>query len=108
MLLFGFLASYAFDSLWVTFPALLLFGAGLGVLVSAYRRLTGAWVSAKGRGMWLWAAVVVLVLVPAFVLAEGFGQHWVMVIAGAVLGLAVAVLSRVWGRAYVGELREGL
>jgi hypothetical protein len=108
LLLFGCLASYALDSHWVTFPALVVFGAGLVALVSAYRRLTGVWLSAKGRAMGLWAALVVLVLVPAFVLAEGFDQHWVMVIAGAVLGIAAAVLSRLWGRAYVAELREGL
>lgn len=107
LLLFGFVASYAFDSLWVTFPALALFAAGLGALVSAYRRLTGVWVSATGPALWGWAALVVPVLVPAFVLAEGFGQHWAMVVAGAVLGLAVAVLSRRWGRAYVAALREG-
>lgn len=108
LLLFGFLASYAFDSLWVTFPALVLFGAGLGALVGVYRRLTGVWVSARGRVMWVWGGLVVLVLVPALVLSQGFDQHWTMVVAGAVLGVAVAVLSRRWGRAYVAELREGL
>jgi hypothetical protein len=108
LLLFGFLASYAFDSLWVTFPALVLFGAGLGALVSVYRRLTGVWVSAGGRVMWVWSGLVVLVLLPALVLSQGFDQHWTMVVAGAVLGVAVAVLSRRWGRAYVAELREGL
>jgi hypothetical protein len=46
--------------------------------------------------------------VPALVLSQGFDQHWAMVVAGAVLGVAVAVLSRRWGRAYVAELREGL
>src|SRR3954464_12004322 len=89
LLLFGFLASYALDSLWVTFPALVLFGAGLGALVSAYKRRTGVWVSTGARAMWAWGALVVFVLVPAFVLAEGFDQHWVMVPAGAVLGIAV-------------------
>jgi hypothetical protein len=107
LLLFGFLASYAFDSLWVTFPALLLFGAGIGALVSVYRRMTGLWVNTPPRVMTLWAVVVLAVLVPAFVLAEGFGQHWVMVVAGAVLGTAAAVLSRVWGRRWAAELRSG-
>ena len=91
----------------MTFPALVLFGAGLGALVSVYRRLTGVWVSARGRVMWVWGGLVVLVLVPALVLSQGFDQHWTMVVAGAVLGVAVAVLSRRWGRAYVAELREG-
>ena len=107
LLLFGFLASYALDSLWVTFPALLLFGAGLGALVSTYRRMTGLWLNTPPRVMTLWGAFVLVVLVPAFVLAEGFEQHWVMVVAGAVLGTAAGVLSRVWGRRWAAELRSG-
>ena len=105
LLLFGFLSSYAFDSLWVTFPALVVFAAGLGALVAAYKRISGVWGSPGPRVMALWGVLVLLVLVPAFVLAEGFDQHWVMVPAGAVLGVAVGVLSRLWGRAWVAELR---
>ncbi len=107
LLLFGFLASYAFDSLWVTFPALLLFCAALGALVAAYRRMTGLWVNTPPRVMTLWGVVVLAVLVPAFVLAEGYDQHWAMVVAGAVLGTAAGVLSRVWGRRWAAELRSG-
>jgi hypothetical protein len=106
LLLFGFLAAYAFGSLWVTFPALLVFAAGLGALVAAYRRITGVWLSAGPRVLAVWSVLVLVVLVPAFVLAEGFDQHWVMVPAGAVLGIAIAGLSRVWGRAYVAKLRS--
>ncbi len=106
-LLFGFVASYAFDSLWVTFPAMVVFFAGLGALVAAYKRITGVWVNAGARVMVPWATLVPLVLVPAFVLAEGYGHHWVMVPAGAVLGLAVMVMGRVWGRAYADHLRGG-
>jgi hypothetical protein len=108
LLLFGFLSSYAFDSLWVTFPALVVFCAGLGALVAAYKRITGVWMSAGGRVIWVWAALVVLVLGPAFVLAEVYDRRWAMVVAAAVLGIAVGVLSRMWGRAYVTQLRKGL
>ncbi|MGY1795416.1 hypothetical protein ACI796_15680 [Geodermatophilus sp. SYSU D00525] len=108
LLLFAFLASYALDSLWVTFPALVLFAAGLGALVAAYRRTTGVWVSTPPRVAAAWGAFVLVVLVPAFVLAEGYGRHWVMVVAGAVLGVAAGVLSRVWGRLWVAGLRSGL
>jgi hypothetical protein len=107
LLLFAFLASYAFDSLWVTFPVMIVFFAGLGALIAAYKRTTGVWVNAGPRVMIPWAALVLLVLVPAFVLAEGYGYHWVMVPAGAVLGIAVMVVGRVWGRAYVARLRDG-
>ena len=107
LLLFGFLASYAFDSLWVTFPALVVFFAGLGALVAAYKRISGVWGSPGPRVVALWGVLVLLVLVPAFVLAEGFDQHWAMVVAGAVLGTAAGVLSRVWGRRWAAELRSG-
>ncbi|MGY1746148.1 hypothetical protein [Blastococcus sp. SYSU D00695] len=108
VLLFAFLASYAFDSLWVTFPALVLFAAGLGALVAAYKRITGIWVNVTWPVMAVWAGIVLVVLVPAFVLAEGFGQHWVMVVAGAVLGLAVVAFGRSYGRRFAAELRSGL
>jgi hypothetical protein len=65
-------------------------------------------VNTPRRVLALWAAVVLVVLVPAFVLAEGFEQHWVMVVAGAILGIAVGGFSRYWGRVYVASLREGL
>jgi len=105
VLLFGFLASYAFDSLWVTFPAVVLFLGALGALVAAYRRITGIWVNITWGAMAIWLAIVLPVLVAAFVLAEGYGHHWVMVPAGAVLGIAVIVMGRWWGRAYAAELR---
>ncbi|MGY1773437.1 hypothetical protein [Blastococcus sp. SYSU D00813] len=108
LLLFGFLASYAFDSLWVTFPALVVFAAGLGALVAAYKRTTGIWVNVTAPVMAVWTGLVLLVLVPAFVLAEGFDQHWAMVVAGAVLGVAVVVFGRYWSRRFVAELRTSL
>ena len=108
LLLFGFIASYAADSLWVTFPALLVFAGGLGALVAVYRRMTGVWVTATGPALRVWGALVLVVLVPAFVLAEGFDQHWVMVPAGGVLGVSIALLSRWWGRTWVAQLRDEL
>lgn len=108
LLLFGFLSSYALDSLWVSLVALALFFAGLGGLIATYRRRTGVWVHTPPRMMARWAALVLVVLVPAFVLAEGYDQRWAMVAAGAILGVAVAGISRRWGRAYAAELRAGL
>ena len=109
LLLFGFLSSYAADSLWVTFPAMVVFFAGLGALVAAYRRITGVWMAVRGPVVWgTWIGLVVLVLGPAFYLAEVHGQHWVMVVAGAVLGTAVGVLSRLFGRACVARLKQDL
>lgn len=108
LLLFLFVSSYALDSLWVTFPALVLFGAGLGALTSRYRATTGVWVRMPLRTLLGWGAFVVVVLGPAFYAAEAHGQRWAMVVAGAVLGLAVALLSRHWTRAWQRELREGV
>ncbi|MGY1705920.1 hypothetical protein ACI79C_15245 [Geodermatophilus sp. SYSU D00697] len=108
LLLFGFLASYAVDSLWVTFPALVVFCAGLGALVAACRRITGIWVNVTWGAMAAWTAVVLPVLVAAFVLAEGFDERWAMVVAGAVLGVAVVVFGRYWGRKLVAEMRTSL
>jgi ABC-type iron transport system FetAB permease component len=108
LLLFGFLSSYAFDSLWVTFPALIVFMAGLGALVAAYKRITGIWMNVTWGAMAAWMAVVLPVLVAAFVLAEGFDQRWAMVVAGAVLGVAVVLFGRYWGRKLVADLRTSL
>ncbi|MGY5885206.1 hypothetical protein [Modestobacter lacusdianchii] len=105
LLLFGFLSSYALDSLWVTLPALVVFGGALAAMVSAYKRITGVWVNIDARSMAVWTGIVLVVLVPAFVLADGHGHHWVMVPAGAVLGVAVALMGRRWSRAYAAELR---
>ncbi|MGY1855193.1 hypothetical protein [Modestobacter sp. SYSU DS0290] len=105
LLLFGFLSSYAFDSPWVTFPALVVFFGGLGAMVSAYKRITGVWVNIDGRSMVLWCAIYLPVLLGALVLAEGYGQRWAMVVAGAVLGVAVTLFGRRWSRAYAAELR---
>jgi hypothetical protein len=44
-----------------------VFAAGLGALVSAYRRITGVWVSAGPRVIAVWVLAVLVVLVPAFV-----------------------------------------
>ena len=108
LLLGGFLASYAADSLWVTFPALVVFLAGLGALIRAYRRITGVWVTIDGRSMALWSAIYLPVLAVAFVLAEGFDQHWVMVPAGVVLGVAIVLVGRRWARRYAAGLRGAL
>ena len=105
VLLFGLVASYAFDSPWVTVPVLVVFCAGLGVLVSAYKRITGVWVNIGAKHMALWCAIYLPVLVLAFALAEGLDQRWVMVPAGAVLGVAITVFGRRWNRALAAELR---
>ena len=106
-MLFAFFASYAFDSHWVSLVALVLFLVGQYWMASTYRRLTGVWVS-PGLSLHVWGTwipLVLLVLVPAFALEEALDQRWPMVVAGAVLGVAIALLGRWWSRLLIAELR---
>jgi hypothetical protein len=110
LLLFGFVSSYAFHSNWVTFPALVVFLLALRGMVALYKRHTGFWVHGFRQGRTQRAVAVWFVFVVA-VLGAGFAADlaldWgpAMVVAGAVLGVAVAVISRWWTHIYVAELR---
>ena len=104
LLLFGLLASYALESAGVSLVALVLYGAGLGWLAWTYRRRTGVWVYPDRRAWLTWVPLALVVLVPAMVLQD-HGQDWAMVVAGAVLGVAIAGLGRWWSRRWVAELR---
>ena len=81
---------------------LLLFG--LAGVAWTYWRRTGLW-GHPDRTVWMtWVPLVVVVLVPAFVLAD---RHvWAMPVAGAVLGIALALLGRRWSRQWAAELRS--
>lgn len=104
LLLFCFIASNAVDSAWVSGAALLVFGVGLALLVRTYQRRTGVWAHTPPKVFLGWAAVVVVVLVPAYAV----DRPWAFLLAGAVLGVAIAVLSHRWTRAWQRELREGV
>jgi hypothetical protein len=104
-LLFAFLSSYALDVFWLPLVAVIPFALGLRWLISTYWRRTGVWVTPDRRMWWTWVPLVLVVLVPALVLSEAFDQGWAMVVAGAVLGVALAVLSRRWSRRWIAELR---
>ena len=103
LLLFGLLASWRVGPSWVRALVTLGFAAGLGLLAWTYWRRTGVW-AYPDRGIWLtWVPLAVVVLVPALVLADRHG--WAMPAAGAVLGLALALLGRRWSRQWAAELR---
>ena len=111
LLLFGFVSSYAVHSSWITLAALAVFLVCLRGMVALYARRTGLWVSGFRQGrtrraVLVWAAFALLVLLAGFAADD----HWrgSMVVAGAVLGVGVALISRWWTRIYVAELREGL
>lgn len=108
LLLFGFVSSYALHDNWVSLAAVVVFLLCLRGLVEVYERRTGFWVDAfrKGptrRALAVWMAFALGVLLAGFAADE----HWggAMLVAGAVLGVGVAVISRWWSRIYVAELR---
>ena len=110
LLLFGFVSSYAVHSSWITLAALAGFLVCLRGMVALYARRTGLWVSGFRQGrtrraVLVWAAFALLVLLAGFAADD----HWrgSMAVAGAVLGVGVALISRWWTRIYVAELREG-
>jgi hypothetical protein len=104
------LSSISFrDSVW----QFVLGGAGLLLLwgvATAYRRITGVWVNGLRRGrtrrlMWIWLALYTVVLALAAGAEFVLGLRGAMVVGGAVLGVALALISRWWMRIYVAELR---
>jgi len=109
----GFIASYSVHRDWVSPVALMLFLACNVALMAVYKRITGFWVNTQRAGctqrvtrIWLAGAAVVLAVAGG---AEfGLGVQGAMVVAGVVLGVGVAVISRWWTRVYIAELRAGL
>ena len=112
LLLFGFIASYAWHDTWLTLGATAVFLLCLRGMIALYKRHTGFGISGfrQGRTRWavaVWVVCVLVVLGAGFAL-DGAGHAWAMPVAGLVLGIAVAAVSRWWTRIYVADLREGL
>ena len=91
-------------------------GAGLLLLwgsFAGYRRATGLWVSGFRRGrtrkaIGVWLAVYGVVVAVGFWAEFALVWRGAMAVAGAVLGVVLAVVNRWWVRLYAAELREGL
>src|SRR4051812_20062510 len=101
------------DAGWWYFAALGAGLAGLWALVTAYKRITGVWVSGLRRGrtarvIWVWFAVYAVVVAAALIAEFVFDVRGAVVVAGAVLGVAITFLGRWWMRVYVAELRGEL
>jgi hypothetical protein len=107
----GFVSSYAtHDPRWILLAAV---GLGLGCLglVSVYRRMTGLWVSglrpgATQRAVRVWLVLYAVVLAAGAVAEYLLEVRGAMVVAGVVIGVGVALLSRWWTHLYVAELRS--
>ena len=88
-----------------------LHGVGLGLLVAAYRRRTGLWISgfhpASPKGpLWAVVGVVAALLVAAAVLDEGFGITAAPVVAGVLAVPVVVVVGRRYDEALRASLRR--
>ena len=114
LLLFGFFSSYSSHDIWVIAAALVLFFAGCAGLTTAYRRITGTWWDARKvgpvqervqRAIRRWTigyfALFGLAAAAEFLL----DLRGAMVVAGALLGASVGLLSRWVTRIYVAGLR---
>ena len=113
LLVAGFISSYSTRDVWVILGAVLVLLVGLRGLMAAYRRVTGVWVSglrpgATRRAVTVWFVVYAVVVAAAAVFEYGLGIRGAMVVAGVVLGVAIAVISQWWTRIYVAELRGEL
>jgi hypothetical protein len=111
LFVFVLFAGLATRSIGWTLGAIVVFAAGMRLLVVGYRRATGFWVNGMRSGrtrraIAVWLAVYAVVVVPAFVLLLAFDVHWPMVVAGAILGVTIALVSRWWTTIYIRELRE--
>ena len=116
LLLFGFLGSYSSHNAWVIAGALVLCLAGVGGLVTAYRRITGVWWDARKVGpvqervqrvMRQWAVGYFVLFAVGGAAEFLLDLRGAMVVVGAVLGTSAALLSRWVTRVYVAGLRAG-
>jgi hypothetical protein len=85
---------------------------GLAALKAAYTRRAGFWVSGLRPGrtrkvVRVWLPLYCLVVALAVGAEYGLGWRGAMAVAGVVLGVSIALVSRWWTRVYVAELREG-
>jgi hypothetical protein len=113
VLVFQLIASYSFDDDRVTLLASILFGLGVWGLVTVYKRITGFWVNGLRSGttswaIWVWFVLYAVVLASAVAAERLLDVRYAMVVGGAVLGVAIAVLSRWWTRLFIAELRDEL
>ena len=109
-LVFVAVAQFSLDSDVVSAVVPLAVVAGCVALTQVYRRLTGFFVGGFRRGrprraMWTWFVGYAVVAAGGLVAEMEFGLRGAMVVAGLVLGVGAAFLSRWWTRLYIAELR---
>jgi hypothetical protein len=105
LLVGGYVVAQTVDSVVVRLVAVAVLLVGLAVLVRAYRRLTGLWVSGYRRGP---AGRITLLLAAVYVAAVLVAVLIGNVAASLVAGAAVVVLTVVLGRRFDEALQEEL
>src|SRR3954470_8376080 len=109
LLLGGFVASLSLRSGLVEVAALAVFAVGAGLLVHAYRRITGVWVSGFRKGPAGRVSLAMLAVLYALVVAAGALEYAYDVRgAVAVAGAVVVPVTIVFGRRFDVTLREEL
>ena len=109
-LVFIFIAGAGSERFWVlTFAA---YGVGLAWLVTAYRNLTGIWVSGwQVKGSRTWALVLFVVMlagvITSLVVRRGQLDWWWALVAGAVAALTTLWVGPRFDRALRDSLRSG-
>ncbi|MCW2583769.1 MAG: conserved rane protein of unknown function [Klenkia sp.] len=109
----GFVASCSFGFPWVTLGALVVVLVGVRLLMAAYTRHTGTWISgfsggpATDRLVRAWGVLAGIVLVAGLVAELAFDLRFAMVVAGVVVGGTAALLSHRWTTVYQRQLRSG-
>jgi hypothetical protein len=111
LLVFLLLASLAARNAWVSLGAVVVAMAGMAALRSVYTRRTGVWVNGlrpgrTRRAITAWFVLYAVVLAAAVCAEYLLDLRGAMVVGAAVLGVAIALISRWWTRIYVAELTE--
>ncbi|PZE38310.1 hypothetical protein [Curtobacterium sp. MCPF17_031] len=108
----AYLVGYALGDTVVRAAVLVVFFAGILALVSAYRRLTGVWVSGHRAGAATrWAVAMgvfdVVAVVAAIFVHEATGLLWPVWVLAVMVVVAMVVLGRRFDRRLRSELRQG-
>lgn len=89
----------------------LVFGLGCWLLVRAYRRRTGLWISGYRAGRTRWVAIGLAVLF-GLIMVGGVhlrreGLAWATLAGGAVAAVVVTIGGYAWEAAFRRDLRDG-
>jgi len=107
----GLLVVLALGSLPVLLIGLVVYGAGIGVLVGAYKAKTGVWISGYSAGKTSgWAFLLSVVSLVCMLTALGFGRFgaraWPVWAAAGAIFLATIVIGRRFDAAVRAQLRD--